>query len=179
MRREGKHPLIRAVWCAIHKLITGSKTERPVSALLSNFHTEALSRDVVSFVTSALASRSQSKLVRGFHCFFLPPLMTSLKDSGLFIKKTSLSSSESCQFDAGETEERIGSSEDTLASYLPRKEGRVASGVYAEILKYQSRNRKSRGGSSKLHRWEDGLYALLVFRLFTMSQTTRVNNFYI
>ena len=37
MRREGKHPLIRAVWCAIHKLITGSKTERPVSALLSNF----------------------------------------------------------------------------------------------------------------------------------------------
>ena len=109
MRREGKHPLIRAVWCAIHKLITGSKTERPVSALLSNFHTEALSRDVVSFVTSALASRSQSKLVREFHCFFLPPLMTSLKDSGLFIKKTSLSSSESCQFDAGETEERIGS----------------------------------------------------------------------
>lgn len=59
MRREGKHPLIRAVWYAIHKLITGSKTERPVSALLSNFHTEALSRDVVSFVTSALASRSQ------------------------------------------------------------------------------------------------------------------------
>lgn len=109
MRREGKHPLIRAVWCAIHKLITGSKTERPVSALLSNFHTEALSRDVVSFVTSALASRSQSKLVREFHCFFLPPLMTNLKDSGLFIKKTSLSSSESCQFDAGETEERIGS----------------------------------------------------------------------
>ena len=109
MRREGKHPLIRAVWCAIHKLVTGSKTERPVSALLSNFHNEALSRDVVSFVTSALASRSQSKLVREFHCFFLPPLMTNLKDSGLFIKKTSLSSSESCQFDAGETEERIGS----------------------------------------------------------------------
>lgn len=95
------------MWCAIHKLITGSKTERPMSALLSNFHTEALSRDVMSFVTSALASRSQSKLVREFHCFFLPPLMTSLKDSGLFIKKTSLSSSESCQFDAGETEECI------------------------------------------------------------------------
>lgn len=96
MRREWKHPLIRAVWCAIHKLITGSKTERPMSVLLSNFHTEALSRDVVSFVTSALASRSQSKLVREFHCFFLPPLMTSLKDSGLFIKKTSLNSSENC-----------------------------------------------------------------------------------
>lgn len=107
MRREWKHPLIRAVWCAIHKLVTGSKTERPVSALLSNFHTEALSRDVVSFVTSALASRSQSKLVREFHCFFLPPLMTSLKDSGLFIKKTSLSSSENCQFDAGKAEESI------------------------------------------------------------------------
>lgn len=106
-RREWKHPLIRAVWCAIHKLITGSKTERPVSALLSNFHTEALSRDVVSFVTSALASRSQSKLVRELHCFFLPPLMTSLKDSGLFTKKTSLNSSESCQFDAGETEDCI------------------------------------------------------------------------
>ena len=34
------------------------------------------------------------------------------------------------------------------------------------------------GGSSKLHRRKDGLYALLVFRLFTMSQT-RVNSFYI
>lgn len=107
MRREWKHPLIRAVWYAIHKLITGSKTERPMSALLSNFHTEALSRYVVSFVTSALASRSQSELVREFHCVFLPPLMTNLKDSGLFIKKTSLSSSDSCQFDAGETEEYI------------------------------------------------------------------------
>lgn len=107
MRREWKHPLIRAVWCAIHKLITGSKTERPMSALLSNFHTEALSRHVVPFVTSALASRSQSKLVREFHCFFLPPLMTSLKDSGLFIKKTSLSSSENCQFGAGKTEEYV------------------------------------------------------------------------
>lgn len=96
------------MWCAIHKLITGSKTERPVSALLSNFHTEALSRDVVSFVTSALASRSQSKLVREFYCFFLPLLMTKLKDSRLFIKKTSLSPPESCQFDASETERHIG-----------------------------------------------------------------------
>lgn len=61
MRREWKHPLIRAVCCATHKLITGSKIERPMSALLSNFHTEALSRDGVSFVTSAMTSRSQSK----------------------------------------------------------------------------------------------------------------------
>lgn len=111
MRREWKHPLIRAVCCAIHKLITGSKTERPMSAQLSNFHTEALSRDVVSFVTSASTSRSQSKLVREFHCFFLPLLMTSLKDSGLFIKKTSVNSSESCQFDGGETEECLGGRE--------------------------------------------------------------------
>lgn len=81
-RREWKHPLIRAVWCAIHKLITGSKTERPMPALLSDFHTEALSRDAVSFITSALASRSQSKLVREFHCFLLPPLIASPKDSG-------------------------------------------------------------------------------------------------
>lgn len=61
MRREWKHSLIRAVWCATHKLITGSEIERPVSALLSNFLTEAMSRDVVSFVTSVLAFRNQSK----------------------------------------------------------------------------------------------------------------------
>lgn len=96
------------MWCAIHKLITGSKTERPMSPLLSNFHTEALSRDVVSFVTSALASRSQSKLVRELHSFFLPLPVTSLKDSKLSVKKTSLSSSESCQFDEGKAEECIG-----------------------------------------------------------------------
>lgn len=92
--RGSEHPLIRLVWCAINKLITGSKTERPVSALLSNFRTEALSRDVVSFVTSALASWSQSKLVRELHCLFLPLLVTSLRDLRLFIKKTSLNSSE-------------------------------------------------------------------------------------
>lgn len=108
MRREWKRPLIRAVCCAIHKLITGSKTERPMSALLSNFHTEALSRDVVSFVTSALASRSQSKLVRELHCFFLSLPVTSLKDSKLSARKTSLSSSENCQFNEGKAEECIG-----------------------------------------------------------------------
>ena len=48
-----------------------------------------------------------------------------------------------------------------------------SSSIKAEI------GRVEEGGSSKLHRWEDGLYALLVFKLSTMSQTTRVNNFYI
>lgn len=125
MRREWKHPLIRAVWCAIHQLITGSKTERPVSSLLSNFHTEALSRAVVSFVTSALASRSQSKLVREFHCFFLPPLMTSLKELGLFIKKTSLNSLGSCSIDADETEEYTKDLGTTLTSHLTIEERRI------------------------------------------------------
>lgn len=123
--------LIRLVCCAVHKLIRGSKPERPASALLSNFHTEALSWDVASFVTSALASRSQSNLVRESLCFFLPLHMTHLRVLGLFIKKTRLNYSGSCHFDAceateGEAEKCICGLGSILASCFPRKQGRSA-----------------------------------------------------
>ena len=74
-------------------------------------------------MSSALVSRRQSKLVREFHCFFLPPPMTSLKDSGLLVKKTSPSSSESCQFDAGETEYVLKARETLWPPIYPERRG--------------------------------------------------------
>lgn len=131
---------------------TGSKTERPVSALLSDFHTESLSRDVASFVTSVLASRSQSKLVRKSHCFFLPLRMTRLRSFRLFIEKTRLKSSGSCQFDAWEAteggEERcVCGLGRTLVSCFLRKEGRSILFRDGWNFKNQSRNGQCGKGS--------------------------------